>query len=79
MGARDLGRMALVMNDAEDSQHIINSITSRQVFNDPTDAQTIMGQHRVGMLKNKYNRLVSKFNFHFYSEEEIIAPTAFID
>lgn len=79
MGVRDLGRTALVIQFDQESQILNNTIPSRQIINDPDDAQTIMGQHRVGMLKNKYNRLVSKFNFHFYSEEEIIAPTAFIE
>jgi hypothetical protein len=49
-----------------------NTIVSRAIFDDSDDSQLLMGQHRVGMLKNKYNRLARKYNFAFYTGEEII-------
>ena len=79
MGVRDLGRIALLMQDSEESQFVRNTIVSRQIFHDPSDAQMLMGQSRVGMLKEKHNRLARKYNFSFYAEEEILSPARFVE
>ena len=79
MSARNLGRMALAMNDSEENQFVVNTIVSRQIFHDPADAQMLMGQHRVGMLKNKYNRLAKKYTFAFITGDEILSTTSLFE
>jgi len=79
MGARNLGRKALVIQGSREAQAVSNSITQRQVYNDPDDCCTLIAQSRVGMLVNKYNMLTSKYNLSFFSDDPPIAPKQYLD
>lgn len=74
MGIRNLGRLAQVIQGSDESQAYTNTISSRQLVNDPSDAQTIFGKTRVQMLKERHDRLARKYNFSYYTGEEIISP-----
>lgn len=78
MGARDLGRKALVIQGSREAQAISNSITSQQVFNDPDDCCILIAQTRSGMHKEKHNRLVRQINFSYYTGVELLKPARFI-
>lgn len=79
MGVRTLGRIALLIQDSAEAQALNNTISSRQIYGDPEDMQALMGQSRVGMLKEKHNRLVKQINFSFYTKIELFKPARFIE